>query len=72
MATNKLEDTIKCVWRQMSNNRLSTTFEAVKELDLDHPLWKCKYNCNGYDFVCDGYKSTSKIIKYIKNERKIR
>ena len=59
-----LENMMLCVWKDMANNRLSTTFEQVREFDTDHDLWKCKYNCSGYDMECNGYRSKIELEKY--------
>ena len=36
-----------CVWKQMSYDKNSTTFQAVNQDNKEHPLYKCKYKCSG-------------------------
>ena len=53
---NNLEHELKCAWRIMAEDGLSTTFEDVREHQTNHSLWKCKYNCGGFEFDCSGYR----------------
>lgn len=59
----KLEERMKCMWRQMAESGVSTSFEPVKEYMTDHPLYRCKYNCSGFEFECDGYRVLDSIVQ---------
>lgn len=49
----------KCIWRNMAEDKSSTTFKDV--ILSSHPLYNCKYNCNGYDISCNGYKTITQF-----------
>lgn len=51
---SKIED-LKCNWDLMAADESSTTFEAVRYKNKNHPLWNCAYNCDGLKFNCGGY-----------------
>ena len=59
----KLEEALKCAWRIMAENGLSTTFEDVREHQTNHPLYKCKHNCGGFEFECSGYRQLDSVLQ---------
>ena len=56
METKKF-DLEQCIWNIMSKNKTSTTFQDVRFEDKHKDLYKCKFECLGYDIICNGYKS---------------
>jgi len=53
---NKIEGLELCMWKHMSKDEDSTTFNAVTEEDKHHPLYKCKYKCQGNNAIESCYK----------------
>ena len=58
-----LDELAKCIWKKMSEDPNSTTFQAVKEQGISNPLYKC-YGCLGHTNVCDGYRTMKELNKY--------
>lgn len=52
---NNLED--KCVWKEMADDRESTTFEAMME---GHKLYDC-VECSGKPYSCPNYQSGNEL-----------
>lgn len=57
----KLEERLKCVWKNLEQDRDSTTFLHVRG-KYDHPLYKCTY-CSGKPDSCKDYISMVKLYK---------
>jgi hypothetical protein len=56
-----------CLWKHMSKDPKSTTFQDVDE-KTDTLIWECKYNCDGVKTGCLAYKPLKNYPKlsYIK------
>jgi len=62
---NELEDLALCLWKKMSKDPNSSTFQDVK--DTNHKLYKC-YDCLGIGMnVCE-YYAPIKDLKKIKGD----
>ena len=61
MKTEKQSELEKCIWKIMSEDKHSTTFEHVKQ---GHKLYRC-YECKGTKDSCHNYENYGRL-KYGK------
>lgn len=46
----------ECIWKVMSKDPNSTTFQQVTKDTPESPLYACKYTCSGYSVKMGCYK----------------
>jgi hypothetical protein len=57
----------KCIWRYSYENG-GSSFQNVDE--THETLAKCKYECDGFDKDCEGYKPLGKFKTYKEQVKK--
>lgn len=63
----ELENLMLCVWKKMSNNPDSTTFQKVR--DDTHSLYKCYECCGSRINTCEDYRPVFRFDKIISDYR---
>ncbi len=53
----------ECLWHRMASQEMSSTFNQVCYTDQDHKLWKCAFDCDGYQTMCKGYRGKRNLKK---------